>query len=206
MAAIDMKKIHKELFAPKAKEPALVQVPDFTYLMADGEGDPNIAPAFREAVELLYGLSYTMKFALKKLGKDYTVMPLEGLFWADDPSAFTQGRKHEWKWTMAIVQPKEADEKVLEAAEEALAEKRRLSRPLPVRLAVLREGTCAHIMHIGPYKDEGPNIATLHRFIDDEGYVFNGLHHEIYLSDPRRVKPQAMRTVIRQPVKRKGRG
>jgi hypothetical protein len=203
MPALDMKKTYKELYNPSRKEPALVKVPDFQYLMVDGKGDPNTSAAFREAVELLYGLSYTLKFQLKKAGKDYTVMPLEGLFCSDDPSAFTEGRKGEWKWTLMIMQPKEVTKSRLQAAEDEVAEKRKLSGPLPVRLQTLSDGLSVQIMHIGPYAEEGPTIARVHKFMTDSGCTFNGIHHEIYLSDPRRTAPEKMRTVIRQPVKKR---
>jgi hypothetical protein len=170
--------------------------------MVDGKGDPNTSAAFREAIEVLYGLSYTLKFQLKKSGKDYTVMPLEGLFCADDPSAFLKDRKGEWKWTLMIMQPREVTKDRLQTAEAELAEKRKLTRPLPARLQTLSEGLSVQIMYIGPYAEEGPTIAALHAFMTDGGYTFNGVHHEIYLSDPKRTAPQKMRTVIRQPVKK----
>ncbi len=204
MPAMDLKKTHKDLYNPSQKEPSLVKVPDFPYLMVDGMGDPNTSAAFREAIELLYGLSYTLKFQLKKEGKDYTVMPLEGLFCADDPSAFMEDRRGEWKWTLMIMQPKEVTKSRLAEAETELAEKRKLSTPLPVRLQTLSEGLSVQIMHIGPYAKEGPTIAGLHRFMTDGGYTFNGMHHEIYLSDPKRTAQAKMRTVIRQPVKKAG--
>ncbi len=204
MAAIDMKKTLRELYAPKRNAACVVQAPEAKYLMADGEGDPDTAPAFREAVEMLYGLSYAMKFALKKMGKNYTVMPLEGLFRADDPSAFIDGRKNEWKWTMMIMQPPEIGLGELKAAEAELAEKRRLILPLPVRLEPFSEGLCVQVLHIGPYRDEGPTIAGLHGFMRERGYGFRGMHHEIYLSDPKRTKPESMRTIIRQPVRETG--
>jgi hypothetical protein len=168
--------------------------------MADGQGDPGTSAEFRESVELLYGLSYSLKFALKKDGKDYTVMPLEGLFSADDPSAFVEERREEWKWTLMILQPMEVSVKRLAAAESELVRKRKLSAPLPVRLQTLSEGLCVHTMHIGPYAKEGPTIKMLHKYMEEGGYAFNGIHHEIYLSDPRRVEADKMRTVIRQPV------
>jgi hypothetical protein len=127
-------------------------------------------------------------------------MPLEGLFWADDPSAFREERRNEWRWTMLIVQPREITAKDLAAAEAELAEKRRLAMPLPVRLEALSEGLCVQILHKGPYNEEGPTIAALHGFMESQGYAFNGKHHEVYLSDPKRVKPEAIRTIIRQPV------
>lgn len=203
MPAVDLKKTYKGLYNPSRKEPALVKVPDFQYLMVDGKGDPNTSAAFREAIELLYGLSYTLKFQLKKEGKDHTVMPLEGLFCADDPAAFKDSaRKGEWKWTLMILQPKEVTKSRLQSAAADLAEKRKLSLPLPVRLETLSEGQSVQIMHVGPYAKEGPTIAAVHKFMEDGGYTFNGMHHEIYLSDPKRTAAAKMRTVIRQPVKK----
>jgi hypothetical protein len=200
MPATDMKKTYRNLYAAVKKDPGFVTAPDLPYLMIDGEGDPITSAAFREGIEALYGLSYTLKFQLKKEGKDYTVMPLEGLFCAEDMTAFKEGRRNEWRWTLMIMQPKEVTEKRLALAEADLQKKRKLASPLPVRLEILREGLCAHVLHIGPYAEEGPTIERLHRFIEEEGCRFNGIHHEIYLSDPKRTPPAKMRTIIRQPV------
>lgn len=202
MAVIDLKKVHRELYLSVPREPTLVKVPPLSYLMVDGKGDPNVSADFREAIQALYGLSYTLKFQLKTEGVEYVVGPTEGLFHAKDPSVFLEGRKKEWQWTLMILQPKEVTAKRLAAARGELMRKKKLASMPDVRLAKLAEGLCAQVLHIGPYAAEGPTIRGLHRFIDESGCAFAGSHHEIYLSDPGRVDPRKMKTIIRQPVRR----
>jgi hypothetical protein len=198
MAAIDIKKV--------PREPTLVKVPSLTYLMVDGKGDPNVSEDFREAIQALYGLSYTLKFQLKKEGVEHVVGPLEGLFHAKDPSVFLTGKKKEWEWTLMILQPKEVTAKRLAAARGDLMRKKKLASLPDVRLAKLAEGLCAQVLHIGPYAAEGPTIQGLHRFMEESGCTFAGAHHEIYLSDPGRTAPERLKTIIRQPVRRITRG
>ncbi len=202
MAVIDPKKVHRELYLSVPREPTLVKVPSLSYLMVDGEGDPNVSADFREAIQALYGLSYTLKFQLKAEGVEHVVAPLEGLFHAEDPSVFLKGKKKEWEWTLMILQPKEVTAKRLAAARTELMRKKKLASMPNVRLSKLAEGLCAQVLHIGPYAAEGPTIRGLHRFIEESGCAFAGAHHEIYLSDPGRVAPQKMKTIIRQPVRK----
>ena len=184
-----------------------MDVPPLQFLMIDGHGDPNTAPAYQQAVEALYGVSYKLKFASKRAAeKDYVVMPLEGLWWADDMETFTVRRdKSSWDWTMMIMQPPWIDaEMVAEAARQAGK-----SKDLPalsrLRFEPYHEGLAAQIMHVGSYDDEAPVLARMHaEFIPGHGYVENGKHHEIYLGDPRKVAPDKLKTVLRQPVRRKG--
>ena len=202
MAKIDHKKELKHLYRPSAKQVSVVDVPAMTFLMVDGRGDPNTSLAYQQALEALYSLSYTLKFKIKKgAGVDYTVMPLEGLWWTDDPSLFSLSDKDSWSWTSMLMQPEVV---TLEAVEEALVEVEQKKDPPAldrVRFEAYHEGLSAQIMHIGPYAAEEPTIARLHRFIAGEGYALRGKHHEIYLSDPRRTAPERMRTVIRQPIR-----
>jgi hypothetical protein len=203
---IDFKREHTFLFSATAGAARTVQVPDFKYLMIDGKGDPNTAPEFAEKVQTLYSLAYTMKFMLKKGGAaavDYVVPPLSGLWCAEDIAAFRDGRKHEWEWTLMILQPDAVTPELLQMAKAKLeAKKPRPSFVHEVRLDVLREGLAAQILHCGPYSAEGPTIARLHDFMEKNGYTFNGRHHEIYLGDPRRSQPDKLKTIIRQPVKK----
>jgi hypothetical protein len=181
----------------------LVKVPAMKYLMVDGKGDPAKSPDFRDAIGALYGLAYTMKFMLKARGVTESVpMPLEGLFWADDMSAFMKARRGEWQWTLMLLQPAAVNAKVLKEARARLEKKRKGVTLPPIRLARFAEGTCAQVLHLGPYADERPNIQRLHRFISEQGYELMGRHHEIYLSQPGRGDPAKMKTVIRQPVSR----
>jgi hypothetical protein len=199
---IDLARDLKEFYTAQ-REPALIHVPEFPFLMIDGHGDPNVSSEYRQAIEALYSLSYTLKFALKRGPRqlDYRVMPLEGLWWVPDMSEFSAALKSNWDWTMMIRQPQEVDRGLLtEAVSKAVAKK-----PLPaaslVRLEQFREGAVAQIMHIGPYAAEAPTIERLHAFIAEQGYERVGKHHEIYLGDPRRSAPEKLRTIIRQPVR-----
>jgi hypothetical protein len=203
MKKIDYKKELKHLYRPSAKEVAVVDVPEMNFLMIDGEGDPNTAPAFQEATEALYALSYALKFKIKK-GEgqvDYGVMPLEGLWWADDMSQFSVDKKGEWKWTLLMMQPEYVTPAlVAEAVEEVKHKKNPAALPL-IRFEAYAEGKAAQIMHIGPFSEEGPTIEKVHAFIAENGFQLAGLHHEIYLSDIRRAAPEKWKTVIRQPFK-----
>ena len=202
---IDFKKEYKFLFSASAKEAQTVQVPEFKYLMIDGKGDPNTVPEFSAKIQALYGLAYTMKFMLKdgRQAIDFVVPPLAGLWCAEDITAFHQGRKNEFLWTLMIMQPDAVTPELLEKAKTKLAAKKPAA-PFAgqVRLEVLHEGPAAQILHIGPYSAEGPTIARLHDFMKENGYTFNGRHHEIYLGDPRRSQPDKLKTIIRQPVKK----
>ena len=203
MDKIDLKKVWKELYRPSTKQVSRVDVPPFNYLMIDGRGDPNTAQEYKEAIEALYPVAYTLKFMLKKgaIGEDYVVMPLEGLWWVEDMADFSAERKDDWEWTMMILQPDVVTE---EMVAEAVAQTRKKKNPPAldkVRLEALHEGSSAQIMHIGPYADEAPNIQKVHQFIADAGGQLHGKHHEIYLSDPRRAAPEKMKTIIRQPFK-----
>lgn len=188
MTKVDLKKELKHLYSASAKEVTVVEVPTMNFLMVDGAGDPNTAAEFKEAVEALYSLSYTLKFMLKRAaeGIDYGVLPLEGLFRADDMSAFCQGKKEQWKWTLMIAQPPFVTLELVNQALEQVMRKKELAGLSRVRFESFDEGLSAQIMHIGPYAEEGPTI---------------GKHHEIYLSDPNRSKPEKLKTIIRQPVK-----
>jgi hypothetical protein len=185
------------------RQPVLVKVPSLKFLMVDGQGDPAKSPDFRDAIGALYGLAYTMKFMLKARGVTEAVpMPLEGLFWADDMSAFMKARRGEWRWTLMLLQPAAVDAKLVKEARAELLRKKKGAKLPPVRLRRFAEGTCAQVLHLGPYAEERPTIAGLHRFIEESGYALTGKHHEIYLSQPGRGDPAKMKTVIRQPVRK----
>jgi hypothetical protein len=203
MAKVDAKKVHRELYNPSVKAPAMVTVPDFLFIQIDGAGDPNTAAAFQDTVQALYGLAYTLKFMLKKRGGDeFVVPPLEGLWWCADMSLFSTEHKGDWLWTMMIQQPREITAADFEQARETLRKKKNPPLLEEARLESYFEGLCAQIMHLGPYAEEAPTIERLHRFILDSGCRLTGKHHEIYLSDPRRGDPAKMKTIIRQPVEK----
>jgi len=181
----------------------LLDVPDLQYLMVDGHGDPNSSPAFTEALEALYPVAYAVKFASKReLGRDYVVPPLEGLWWAEDMEAFTAARdKSRWDWTLMLLVPDWVDAATVAAATAQVAAKARPSRLDDLRFATLSEGRCAQTLHVGSFDDEAELLARMHHeFIPDSGLRMVGTHHEIYLSDTRRVAPEKQRTILRQPV------
>jgi hypothetical protein len=192
------------LYRPLPNEVTIIDVPPMPFLMIDGAGDPNTATEYREALQALYSLSYTLKFLLKEEQRlDYIVMPLEGLWWTPDMQEFDAQHKENWLWTMMIAQPPEVTSALVERAREEAQCKKPSPALARLRLEEFHEGLAAQIMYLGPYALEGPTIARLHAFIHEQGYAFDGRqqkHHEIYLSDPRRTAPAKLRTVIRQPV------
>ncbi|OLT47734.1 GyrI-like domain-containing protein [Cellulosimicrobium sp. CUA-896] len=182
----------------------LVDVPDTQYLMVDGHGDPNTAPAYAQALAALYPVAYTLKFASKReLGRDHVVMPLEGLWWADDMETFTSARdKSRWDWTMMIMVPDWVGPEMVAAAVGRVGATDPPARLADVRFESLSEGRCVQTLHVGSFDDEAPVLARMHdEFVPAHGLRMVGRHHEIYLSDPRRVAPERLRTILRQPVR-----
>lgn len=203
MSKIDLRKELRHLYSPSPKGFTLVDVPPLSFLMVDGRGNPNTAPEFADAVQALYGLSYSLKFGSKKrLDIDYTVMALEGLWWSDRMEDFLSGNKDRWQWTAMMLQPEHITAGMVDEARAELARKRDSAALQRVRLERFHEGLSVQILYLGAYADEGPTIARMHAFIADNGYVPNGKHHEIYLGDPRRAAPEKLKTVIRQPVRK----
>jgi hypothetical protein len=204
----DFKKEYKDLYLPK--EPMLVQVTPMNFIMVDGSGDPN-QPGFTEAVELLYGLAYTIKMS-KKSGMvidgyfDYVVPPLEGLWWIE-AGVFSMEQRENWKWTAMIRQPDFVTAEVFAWAKDQLAQKKPDLKVEKLYFETYDEGLCVQIMHVGPYATEPESLKKLEQFIAKEGLEdrtkMNGKHHEIYLSDPRKAKPEQMKTVLRHQVRRK---
>ncbi|AKT42770.1 GyrI-like domain-containing protein [Chondromyces crocatus] len=200
--AIDFKKT-ADAYQGKRGEFRFVEVPDMRYLMLDGHGDPNTSEAFRGAVETLYPVAYKVKFASKqKLGRDYVVPPLEGLWWAEDMATFTSARdKSQWSWTLMLMVPSWVHPEMVDIAIEQVRAKDQALRLDDLRLELLSEGRCVQTLHVGSFEDEGPVLAHLHEvFIPEQGLSRVGKHHEIYLSDFRKVAPEKQRTLLRQPV------
>jgi len=205
MCPVDLVKQLKPLYAASPRHPAIVEVPELSFLMIDGRGDPNSSEAYQDALGALYGIAYTLKFTLKKAEpeRDFKVAPLEGLWWADTeaPSMDAlQADRDSWNWTMMIAVPDGVTAAEVAAAAEAAARRRPLPAAGRVRLERVAEGLAAQIMHVGPYSAEAPTIERLHAFVAAEGYELRGRHHEIYLGDPRRTAPERLKTVIRHPV------
>ncbi len=208
MKKLDLRKQFKHLYLPPKNKIVTVDVPRFNFLMIDGRGNPNTSQEFQEAIGAMYSVAYTLKFMFKLKHKpaiDFPVMALEGLWWAEGIEQLSiaelNRRKDEWKWTLMIMQPDiVTSECVAEAIDEA---RRKKSQPAldKIRLESFHEGLCAQLLHIGPYSAEQPNIDRLHNFIREGGHALRGRHHEIYTGDPRRAKPESLKTVLRQPMK-----
>ena len=206
MEKIDLKKKWKHLYAPSSKNVDVVDVPDFSFVMVDGRIEPGMEPAtstaFQNALGALYGVSYTLKF-MSKLREDdpvdFTVMALEALWWTD-PGEFDMTKKDEWKWTAMMMQPEHITEAMFQKAVQEFSKKKDNPALMKIRFQRFHEGLCMKIMHIGPYADEPETISKMHAFAQVHGYRLRGKHHEIYLGDPRRSKPERLKTVLRQPV------
>jgi hypothetical protein len=199
---IDLKR-ELSCYTAKRDSPQLIPVPDLQYLMIDGHGDPNTA-VYEAAVSALYPLAYKLKFASKHhLERDYVVMPLEGLWWAEEMDSFTTARDtSRWDWTLLIMTPDWITPDMFTAAVDQLRSSKEPPERLgDVRLETLSEGQCVQALHVGAYDDEAELLRRMHEeFIPQRGRRMVGKHHEIYLSDPRRVEPSKLRTILRQPV------
>jgi hypothetical protein len=204
MSKIDFKKELKHLYQPSKADFVVVDVPEMSFLKIDGHGDPNSAPEYSQAVEALYAVAYKIKFLSKKDERDYVVPPLEGLWWAEDMDSFSSARdKSQWDWTMMIMTPDWIAGDMVETAKEVAAKGKDLSSLEILRWEPYQEGLSAQILHLGSYDDEGPVLTRLHEdWMPSNGYTFNGLHHEIYLSDPRRVEESKLKTILRQPIRK----
>jgi hypothetical protein len=199
---LDLKK-SLDVYQAKRGQFRILEVPDLQYLMIDGHGDPNTSPAFAAALGTLYPVAYSLKFASKlTLDRDYVVMPLEGLWWADDHSAFLTGDKSQWDWTVMVLVPDWIDLDMVEAAIEQSEKKTGERRYDDLRLETLREGLSVQTLHVGPFAAEAEVLTRMHEeFIPEHGLAMTGKHHEIYLSDPRRTAPDKLKTILRQPVR-----
>jgi hypothetical protein len=201
----DKRDLKRELDQYRAKqgEFRLLDVPTTQYLMIDGHGSPD-STEFADAITALFPVAYGLKFASKReLGRDYVVMPLEGLWWADDPRVFLTRDKSAWNWTALIMTPDWITRELFDGAIEAVERKPGAVAPRKVRLESLEEGLSVQTLHLGSFEDETPVLADLHeRFLPERGLRPDQKHHEIYLSDFRKVAPEKLRTIIRQPVAR----
>ena len=203
----DLKKMWKSFYSSSKREFEIVDVPEFSFLMVDGRGDPNTAENYREAIEGLYPVAYSLKFISKKrLAKDFVVAPLEGLWWADSPDKFHKERdKDSWEWTAMIHMPAWINGEMFSEARQVAGEKKDLPALDKMRLEAYHEGLSVQILHIGTYADEGPTLLRLHdEYLPTHDLREAGKHHEIYLSDPRRTEPARLKTILRQPVRQAG--
>lgn len=208
MSKLDLKKELAYLFAPSAKKVEIVDVPAFNFVMVNGRIEPGTAvadaPDFQGAMKALYGISFTLKF-MSKLSKqnpiDYSVMAIEGLWWLDS-GEFELDSTVPWNFTLMMLQP---DHITAEMFLQAVAQVKKKSDSLllsQVRFEPFHERLCIQTMHIGPYATEPATIDRMKTFANENGLRYRGLHHEIYLGDPRRAKPEKLRTILRQPVEK----
>lgn len=210
MEKFDFKKEYKDLYMPKT-EPSIVTVPEMKFIAVRGSGDPNTSAEYKQAMEILYGLSFTIKMS-KMSGSqpdgyfEYVVPPLEG-FWSVDDGIFDGLNitdKSKFHWISVIRQPDFVTESVFEQAR-AEAEKKKKTDISKAEFITVSEGLCVQSMHIGSYDSEPSTILKMREFAEKNGYSEDlsdtRLHHEIYLSDPRRCAPERLKTVIRHPIK-----
>ncbi len=202
MTKIDLKKELRYLYHSHTKVVSVIDAPPMNFLMIDGAGDPNTAQAYQEAIEALFSVSYALKFMIKKsdLAIDYGVMPLEGLWWAEDMARFSTDDKQHWLWTAMIMQPEYVTESLVAQAIADVTKKKGLPAAARLRFEMFHEGQSAQIMHIGPFSAEQPTVERLHQHIEKLGFRRAGKHHEIYLSDFRKASPEKLKTIIRQPM------
>lgn len=209
MDKLDLRKQLKYLYQPSAKKVEVVEVPSLLFAMIDGAiepgSEPGKSPAFAEALQALYGISYTLKFMCKQRTEnpiDYTVMGLEALWWVED-GRFDITVKDNWYWQAMILQPDFITPAMFADAVEQVRKKRGDSSSLgKLRLERFHEGLSIQIMHIGPYSEEPATKAKMDAFAQANGYQLRGKHHEIYIGDPMRSAPEKLKTVLRQPIQR----
>ena len=208
--AFDFKKEYREFYLPK-DEPSIVTIPAMNYIAVRGEGDPNAEDgAYKQAIGLLYGIAFTIKMSRKgdhwiEGFFDYVVPPLEGFWWQDGVRGIDYAHKEQFKWISVIRLP---DFVTKADFDWAVAEATRKKKADFSRAAFFTydEGLCVQCMHIGPYDDEPATVERMHRYMEEQGYALDitdqRLHHEIYLSDARKVAPEKLKTVIRHPIRR----
>lgn len=200
---LDYKKAFPELYKPSAKEPSIIEIPEMNFFMIDGRGDPNKSTEYKLAIETLYAASFTLKMKIikKKMPtKDYVVPPLEGLWYMPQMENWSMKEKNKWFWTMMIRIPDFITQQQIKKSMIVLKETKNPVVFPKLRYKKYKEGKCAQILYFGSYDDEPETISKLHSYIEDQGYVLKGKHHEVYLNDPRRTKPEKLKTILRQPM------
>ena len=200
----DLRKSLHDIYSPPVGDVELITPPRMKYIMVDGEGDPQ-GDSFQQAMGVLFGLAYTLKFrSRKQMKKDYNVMTPEGLWWFRG-GGFDPSRRRDWLWTLMVVVPDFITDSMFNEAKLELREKKNPPGLDKARLESFDEGLCAQTMHLGPYSAESESIARLETFAKAHGYRMVGKHHEIYLGDPRRPRPSKLRTILRHPLARTSR-
>ena len=203
MKKVNHIKEYSHIYTQPKNKISLVDALPLNFLMIDGTGDPNSNPDYSEAVSALYAVAYKLKFAIKKgpQAVDYKVMPLEGLWWAQDLTLFNLENRSNWQWRMMIMQPEYITEDLFKTTVTSVREKKELPKLVDLRFESYHEGLSMQIFHLGPYGEgERETIKKLHAYIEAEGYHRVGKHHEIYFNSPLRTAPENLKTIIRQPV------
>ena len=207
--AFDFKKEYKEFYMPP-KKPSIVTVPKMNYIAVRGQGDPNPEESeYKQAIGLLYGIAFTIK--MSKMGShkidgyfDYVVPPLEGFWWQEGVVGVDYSRKDDFNWISVIRLPDFVTREDFDWAVEEATKKKKTDFS-KVEFFTYEEGLCVQCMHIGPYDDEPKTVELMHKFMEEQGYELDitedRMHHEIYLSDARKVAPEKLRTVVRHPIK-----
>ena len=207
--AFDFKKEYKEFYMPASK-PSIVTVPPMNYIAVSGEGDPNAEDgAYKQAIGLLYGIAFTIK--MSKMGDhriegyfDYVVPPLEGFWWQNGVQGIDYAHKEQFQWISVIRLPDFVTRSDFDWAVNEAERKKKMDFS-KAEFLTYDEGLCVQCMHIGPYDDEPSTVEQMHRYMEDQGYTLDitdqRLHHEIYLSDVRKVAPEKLKTVIRHPIR-----
>jgi hypothetical protein len=201
---IDYKRQLKQLYFCSNKVINIVNVPTMKFLRIDRDAIKDKDNSMMDASEAIVRLSYTIKFIIKrsKIGIDYISMPLECIWWNDGGEIFNVEDKARMEWSLCIMQPDFITESVLKEGIERTSKKKKMDCLDKVYLDSIEEGLCIQIMHIGPYDGENDTIDKLQAYLEVNGYELNGKYHEIYLGDPRRARPENLKTIIRQPIKR----
>ena len=199
MAKLDLLKEYKNYYSA-GKKPEIQEFGEAVYLTIEGQGEPG-GDIFTKKVEALYPLAYGIKKIFKEQGNDFGVPKLEGLWWVESSEPALEIPRSEWCWKLLIRMPDFVTKEAVESAKPEVAKKKKNDLIQEVSLEKITEGKCVQIMHIGPYTTEPATIELLMEFIAENGLSINGLHHEIYISDPRKTEASRMKTIIRYPVK-----
>ena len=199
---LDLTKEYKTYYRAKTN-PEVVEFGEIPFLTIEGKGEPG-GREFTSTVEALYPLAYGVKNICKKQGKDFGVPKLEGLWWVESDRPALEVPREDWRWKLLIRLPDFVTSKMVEKARNEVFKKKGIELVKEIKFEKIKEGKCIQILHIGPYSTEPESLAKMRKLMEQKNIVESGLHHEIYLSDPRKVTPEKMKTIIRQPVKERG--
>ncbi len=198
---LNLTKEYKPYYTAKTT-PEIIEVEEAQFLTIQGKGAPQ-GDEFMAKLGALYPLAYGIKMLMKKEGKDFAVAKLEGLWWTESNKPFMEVSREEWHWKLLIRQPEFVTQEIFEKAKNEVVKNKGIELTNEVKFEKIKEDKCVQVLHIGPYSAETESWEKIIKLMKEKNLVENGLHHEIYLSDPRKVAPEKMRTILRQPVKAK---